>query len=613
MIGDTVNTASRLEAAAEPGTIMVSAETYQRTRPLFEFKVLPSVTVKGIPTPLQAYRPVALLDKPGRIRGLVGLQVPMVGRAEDLDRLKNGFQEVQQLGQRRIALITGEAGMGKSRLVSEFQKTLVQTEVQIFQGGCLDYTNSRPLWVIIELLRDILHLPATSSPELQQKTLETYLEHLGLAHDEVFPYLAQALGLKQPDLQFEHHMQHLDPDMLQQQLHAALRQVLLKITQEKPTVLILEDLHWIDPASRSFLQYLIQTSSDIPFLLVLVSRQAERKTVIKSLLKIAEQNSDALTDIQLQPLDEAKRQILIDQLIEQTTPEAQSLKRRIAQRAEGNPFYVEEIIRMLLDQGGLIQVETDQGWHVTPKANELLNMVPGTIKGLILARFDRLPESVRQTLQKASVIGISFPVSLLQMLSETPPEGLKPHLTLLENLQFLSPHPFRTEAGYTFYHALVQEAIYKTLLKRGRRKLHSRVAQALEHSPLLSGEERTEALALHYAESTSPAKAIPHLITAAENAAQRCAQETAIERYRRVIDLLPDRPNGYGKEYFQVRLGLGRSLKMVGQFSQAGQILSEVLQYLWGSSLAAEAELLWPILVPMFPGISRCSPAGRGI
>ena len=283
----------------------------------------------------------------------------------------------------------------------------------------------------------------------------------------------------------------------------------------------------------------------------------------------AEKDPDRRVNLSLQPLSETERQLLVDQLITGPTTDASSLKHRLAERAEGNPFYIEEIIRMLIDQGRLVRSKTSGLWEVTPQSDDLLGQIPGTIKGLILARFDRLPESVRQTLQKSAVIGLSFPVSLLHMLNNMNAKTMGAHLDELETRQFLCPQPFRSEPGYTFRHALIQETAYSTLLKRDRCQLHTQVAQAIEHSQTWLPDERTEALAYHYVRSTEPTLAIPHLIIGAENAARRCAYETAVEHYRWAIKLLPTQPNGHSQEFIQVRIGLGRSLKFIGELAEA--------------------------------------------
>ncbi len=597
VIGDTVNLAARLESAAKPSTVLVSAETYQRTQPLFEFEVLPPVKVKGIPDPVQAFQPLGVLEKPGRIRGLAGLQVSMVGRADDLACLQRALQDVRQQQQRWIALVTGDAGLGKSRLIAEFRRSVAPDAADVYQGSCLAHAHSIPLWVVAELVRDILKISESDPADVQREALASHLGQLDLPGVEILPYLSYVLGLVHTDSELEARLRLLDADMLQRQTHTALRQFFIAEAKQKPTVLIFEDLHWLDPASRNFLEYLIQTSANVPLLLLLVSRQVERATVIRSLVAAAELEPERLVDLPLRALSETEGQLLVDQLISQSSPEARTLKRHIVRRAEGNPFYVEEIIRMLIDQEGLQHDPQTGAWHVTSQANQLFKAIPGTVKGLILARFDRLPEGLRQVLQKAAVLGSTFPVRLLEELDDTSAATLTGRLAELEARQFLLPEPFRSEPGYTFRHALLQETVYSTLLKRDRRVIHGRAAQAIERSPLWLPEEQTEALAHHYAESNTAAKAIPYLIGAAENAERRCANETAIKHYRRAQTLLPDLPTDDSDAFFRVRLGLGRSLKLVGEFTTADQILSETLQHVWGWGSAAESAILWPIMV----------------
>ncbi len=597
VIGETVNLASHLESAAKPGAILVSGETYQRTEPLFEFETATALTVEALPEPMQAFRVVSLSQKSKWSRKSAALQTHMIGRANDLVRLQNALAGVRQRGQSRIALVTGEAGLGKSRLVAEFARLAAQLEARVYLGSCLTYARSTPLWVVAALLRDILRLPETAPRKIQHETLQAYLDRLGLASDELLPYLGHVLGLEQTDPEVKARLQHLDATMLQRQTHAALRQIFLAEAKRGPTVLILEDLHWVDPASKDFLEYLIHTTAETALLLVLVSRETEREAVVRPILATAANEPERLVDIQLQALSETDGHTLIEQLVQQSTAEAWSVKEHIVKRAEGNPFYIEEIIRMLIDQGGLVREDEDMAWQVTSKANELLKTVPGTVRGLILARFDRLPESLRRTLQKAAILGTSFPVSLLQALNDTRSEVLAVQLRELEARQFLESKSFRSEPGCAFRLSLLQETIYSTLIRRDRRKIHTKVAEAIEGSPLWLPEERVEVLAYHFAESTHPAKAVPYLLTAAENGARRCAYETVIEHYRRAITLLPERPGDSGDEYFRVRIGLGRALKYAGQFATAGQVLTEALENLWHWSGAVEPAALRFILV----------------
>lgn len=575
VLGDTVNLASRLEKAAEPGSILVSEATYQRTRPLFEYAILPSLYVKGMPEPIQSYRPMHLRQRPGTVRGIPGLHVPMIGRERPLERLSAAFDDVIREGQNRIALITGEAGLGKSRLITEFRALLTHADVRFYVGSCLAYARSTPLWVLADILRDILHVSAVDPGDIQREALRAYLSQIGLADQETLPYLANVLGLGQTDRDTEARLRLMDASMLQRQTHSALRQIFLAEARRGPTVLVFEDLHWVDPASRDFLEYLLPAVGTAPLLVLLVSRDSERQSVVQPLVAAANRLPERLYDIKLQALSDTEGELLVGQIIREDTPATRALKRRIAERAGGIPFYIEEIVRILLDNGGLTNM--DGAWQVTLQADALLGDVPDTLKGLILTRFDHLPDDLRQTLQQAAVLGRSFPANLLQILVGADPVTMSAQFAELVSRQFLIPEPFGWAQGYAFRHVLIQEAISGTLLKRDRQPLHTQVAQLIERAAFWPRDEQVEVLAYHYAESDRPAKAIVYLLTAAENAARRYANETAIHHYRRAIEIIRSSNTTQLDDCFRAQLGLGQALKFIGQFAEASQTLTEAI------------------------------------
>jgi predicted ATPase/class 3 adenylate cyclase len=595
VIGDTVNLADRLQGAAEPGTVAVTFATYQRTRPLFQYRSLPPETVKGRPHPVRMFRPCALRARPGQVRGLPGLQVPMIGRQDGLARLHHALDVIHQDHHPRFVLVTGEAGLGKSRLVAEFRNSLVQPDVSVFQGNCLTYARSRPFWPLASMLRDMMQLSETDEGGAQLEALRNYVQRVGLTDDEIVPYLTNVLGLEHTDPKIQTRLHLIDGMTLQQMTHGALRQVLLAEAHEAPSVLVFEDLHWVDPASRDFVEHLIETVDDMPVMLVLVSRDVERETVIRPLVEAAEKHPDRLVDIQLQPLSEDEGALLVDQLLPQTTRKAQAIKRSIAERAEGNPFYAEEIIRMLIDQGGLRA--TEHGYEVTSRAGEILQEVPGTLIGLIQARLDRLPEPLRRTLQRAAVLGSTFPTSLLTKLSDMSDKQMGGHTGELESRQLLVPGSSSSMDTRAFAHTLIQEVAYSTLLRRDRQRLHGQVARVLEEGTYWLPDEQTEALARHYAESAQPSRAIPYLISAAENAARRCANETAIQHHRRALSLMDSLGIDRGDELLRTQMGLGQALKFVGEYSDANRILRSALRHLLQPEVIAMSDSAVPLWV----------------
>ncbi|MCP4542219.1 MAG: tetratricopeptide repeat protein [Chloroflexi bacterium] len=595
VIGNTVNLANRLQSIADSGTVAVSFATYQRTQPFFEYQTLLPSTVKGKPQPIGAFRPLELRAKPGQVRGLSGLRGPMIGRQNALARLQSALAQVRQHQHSQVVLITGEAGVGKSRLVDEFRRSVAQSDVSFYQGVCLTYARSNPLRLLANVLRDIMHLTEADPAEVQHETVQTYLQRLGLADNDVLPYVINILGLEQPDSAIKARLRHFDNTVLQKLIHAALRRIFLAEADLAPTILVFDDLHWIDPASSDFLEHLIQTTDDAPLLLVLVSREAERETVVEPLIAAVEQYHEPLTDIKLKPLSQVEGQLLVDQLLQHATDEALSVKQRIVERAEGNPFYAEEIIRMLIEQDGLAR--ENGGWHVTPQASDLLQQVPGTLNGLIMARFDRLPQDHRRTLQMASVLGSTFPVDLLQELGSASSEIIAGQLSELEARQLLITLPFGLGQSYAFRHALIQEVVYDTLLKRDRQKIHEQAALAIDQGTFWLPHEKAEALAHHYVESSDPARAVPYLIEAAENAGRRCANETAIHHYRQALVLIRDQSTSHSDHSLRVELGMGQALKFVGQFSEASQMLEKALQYLLPLSIQVKSIALLPILI----------------
>ncbi|GAB4424170.1 MAG: adenylate/guanylate cyclase domain-containing protein [Anaerolineae bacterium] len=597
VIGDTVNLAARLEAAAQPGTILVSHETYSQTRQLFDFESLSPFPVKGLPEPVHAFRPKSIVQKPGSLRGLPGVESPMVGREALLGRLAEAQQQIRLQGKQQTVFVTGEAGLGKSRLIAEFRKTRLDPDVKVFQGACLEYTRPRPLWVVIDLIKDILQLPEERSGSLTRKILKNHLYRLNLALDETLPYLSHILELPQTDPEWALRLEQLDATIVQRQTFVALRQFLLAEIGQTPTVLVLEDLHWADPASRDFIEYFMQSSTAAPLLLILISRDAEQDPVMAPLFEAALRDSEHTVALQLRALSETETGQLVNHLVPQTDLTASTLKNAIVQRAAGNPFYVEEIIRMLIDQAALVHTPDTNSWVVMSGAGQKLKMMPGTIKGLILARFDRLPEGLRQTLQRAAVIGHTFSIGLLEKLHNVGREMLLVHLKELESRQFLTRQRQGSEWRYGFEHALTQETIYSTLLKRDRRLLHSRAAQVIADSPAWQGHTRAEALAYHLTRGSDPQQAIPYLITVADRAARRCAYETAAEHYRQAKQLMAGNHSHYGREFFEIYINLGRALKYMGDFTAASQVMAESIEQLWHNNLAADSNSLHAILV----------------
>ena len=482
VIGDTVNMASRLETAAQPGSVLVSFSTYQRTRPLFNFVTLPPLVMKGFPDPVRAYRPIQVREQPGSVRGLPGMQVQMIGRNRDIARLHYAMQVVKNEGRRRISLISGDAGLGKSRLVVEFCESLRTQNIRFYQGNCLAYARSRSMWVVAEIIRGMAHITEIDPIEFQIERLRRFIAEQRLDEAEVLPFLLHVLELKLLECKDEDDSEQVAPNSLQARMNEVLSRVLLSF-QDSPFVLVFDDLHWVDDASRQFLVNLLGSSEQIPLHLILVTRDFERLTAVRPIIDTCAAYKESFDDIRLRALSVDESRLLVNQLIWQASAEIEQLNEVIVERAEGNPFYTEEIVRMLMDKGGI--TEHADMWKTTDRARYLLRSVPGTLRGLILARFDQLPPELRHTLQQAAVLGRSFPARLLEQLHNGDMDSLLEQLNDLISRQFLQEDAGSVEWGFSFRHTLIQEAVYSTLLKRDRRSLHGLVAQVIEDTKFL--------------------------------------------------------------------------------------------------------------------------------
>ena len=575
VIGDTVHLASQLQRAANSGNILVSFNTYQRSRPIIDYQSMPSLQLEGISEPTKVFQPLGIRLTPGQVRGLPGLQVPMIGRSEQLDQLIGVFKQVIGAKTSEIVLCSGEAGIGKSRLVAEFRNYLSAHPATIVQGTCALYMRITPYRVVADVLRNILGISELDPINVQRKILQRHLEQFGLDRNDILPYMMHVLGILHSDPVLEVRIKLLDPSILRRQTHFALRMFLMTASRQSPLVLVFDDLHWVDQPSGQFLEYLCQSLEASPFLLVLVARDFDKYSFAHSIRTAADKHVREPHDIYIQPLTESDAHLLVDQLVHEDTKPAKELKSLITVRAGGNPYYTEELVRILIDHGGL--VNWGGNWQLTPHAGQLIHEVPGTLGDIILARFDHLSDHLKNVLLRASVLGDTFSVKLLQALVTDESENLSNSLKELEERDFLIHTKFDVEDGYIFKHPLLQETIYKTLLKRDSRKLHSQVAQAIETGDYWLPGERNQVLAYHLSESAKPARAIPYLLISAEKAYQHSANDTVVQLYRQVLSLMDTVPDTPIAQKEKAQVGLAQALKFTGELEEAARLLIEIV------------------------------------
>ncbi len=416
-MGATVNLAARLKFAAGPMSVVISEDTHRFVGPLFETSDLGAIEVKGIPGPIRVYQVEGASTRPGRLRGLdaAGLQSPMVGRDAELAILLR-LCEAVRAGLGRVVIIVGEPGLGKTRLIAEWKAAMAGQaagQPAWAEGHCLSYGRALAYHLLQDLVRSTLGVPQMGEEAETQAALTRLTADLfGPQAGQVGHYLAHLLSLKlEPEDQ--ERISLLDPQALQAQVLGALRQLFQALAVRHPLVLIIEDLHWADPSSVELLVRLLPLASSVPLLVCLVTRPDRDSPGWRLVTAARELLGGSLTELSLQALSDSDSRRLVANLleIEALSEETRSL---ILKKAEGNPFFVEEVIRMLIERGSIARNEG--GWVVASHIDAM--DIPDNLQSLLLARIDRLPEEVKHTLRVAAVIGRQFPVRVLEQVLE---------------------------------------------------------------------------------------------------------------------------------------------------------------------------------------------------
>ncbi len=416
-MGDAINLAARLQSAARPMTVLIADNVYRFIAPVFECRNLGKISIKGKIDPLQVYEVVKPKSKPEKLRGLQGLESPMVGRDSELNLLLHSVDAVQA-GLGRAVLVVGEAGLGKSRLISEWKTRLLGYKsetrtLQWIEGHCLSHGQGLAYHLLTDLVRSMLRLSSKPSDE------ENYTHLLQVANDlvgeqagEITPFLGHLLSL---DLEPEvlERIRLFDPQSLQNQYLSAIRRILLAKAGQQPLILVCEDLHWADPSSVELLVKLLPLTNEVPILFCFLTRPDRDMPGWRLVNAARDVLGNGLVEVQLQSLSEKDSRQLVTNLLEiDALPE--NIRAIILKKAEGNPFFVEEVIRMLIDREVIVQ--KDGGW-LAEKSIDMVD-IPDNLQSLLLARIDRLPDEVKRTLRVASVLGRRFSVRVLEQVLE---------------------------------------------------------------------------------------------------------------------------------------------------------------------------------------------------
>lgn len=527
-LGDAINLAARMEQTARPGTMQIAEATHRLVAPLFEMEELPPLEVKGKSEPVHAWRVVRARTQPGNLRGIAGLRSELVGRDKETGQLRAAIEAVQQ-GRGQIVSVMGEAGLGKSRLVAEMRDELAAGvgSIQWLEGRSLSFERNTPYAPFVDILGNCLGVQEEWDDGANYNQIRRHVAGLFPEQpDEIAPFLAALLGVKVETTDAE-RLAYLEPPQMRGLTFASVARFIEKLCAEMPLVLFFDDVHWIDPSSLELLESLLPLT-DSASLLILLAFRPRRQEPSWRLHETAQREfSHRYNPIPLQTLDANQARQLVGNLLHvEDLPE--KVRRMILDKSEGNPFFVEEVIRSLLD-AKLVVRETDH-WRAT---KEIVNIaVPDTLNGVITSRLDRLDDPVRATAQAAAVLGREFDFATLSALSDQP-AVIEEHLADLVRKDLVREKSRLPRRVYSFKHGMTQEAAYNSMLLSRRREVHRRAAQAMT----VHAQERAGEIARHFLEARQPAQALPHLVAAGDQAARTYAVEEAAQYYQKAIDL----------------------------------------------------------------------------
>jgi class 3 adenylate cyclase/tetratricopeptide (TPR) repeat protein len=548
-VGQTTHLAARMEQLATPGSIRLTAATLRLTEGLVQVNTLGQFPVKGLAEPVEVFELVGASAIRGRLQASAARGLTrFVGRQQELAALQQALEQAGT-GHGQVVAAVGEAGVGKSRLVYEVVHSRRTQGWLVLESASVSYGKATPYFPVIDLLKRYAQIEDPDAPRTRRARLTGQVLTLDEALQDILPALLGLLDALPEDSPFL----RLDPPQRRQRTLDVLKRLLLHESQARPLPLVFEDLHWIDSETQALLDSLGE-SLPTARLLLLVNYRPEYQHGWGS--------KTYYTQLRLDPLPPARADELLQALLGRD-PSLAPLKQLLIARTEGNPFFLEESVRTLVETGMCVG---EPGAYCLAQALPTIQ-VPATVQVVLAARIDRLPPEEKRLLQTAAVIGTEVPLPLLQTIADMSEEVLYRSLAQLQTAEFLYETSLFAERTYTFKHALTHEVAYGSLLHERRRTLHARMVEALE---VLAGDRRddqVEPLAQHALRGEVWKKALAYGRQAGDKALTRAAYREAVVCFEQALAALAHLPDSRiaTEQAIDLRLGLRFALTALGE------------------------------------------------
>ena len=529
--GEAINVAARLSGLAEARDILVGPDTYKASQGHFSFQPLKPTKLKGKSEHISIYKLLSENTPTAHISREMQVSSEMVGRDQELSKLELHILKAVN-GQGSVVNVFGEPGVGKSRLLAELRQRDVISRVSFLEGRSISIGKNLSFHPIIDLFKQWARIKEDDSQTEASNKLETAIRRVcGDEADEVFPFVATLMGMKLSGKHFQ-RVEGIEGEALEKLILKNVRELLIRSTELIPIVIVMEDLHWADTTSLELLESLFRLAQTCRVVFINVFRPGYWQGDDRKVETLPEWLPEAdFAEIVIKPLDRQMGETLVNNML-QVTGLRHAIKQQIMDRAGGNPFFMEEIVRSLIDEGAIVR--KNGAFEVTEKIDHVV--IPTTIIDVLMARIDRLEGQTRDLIKVASVIGRSFFDRILkEVVAST--KGVDERLAYLKDAQFIRDRMRMEELEYLFKHALAQEAAYESTLIQQRKTLHGKVAESIEKIFQERLHEFYGMLAFHYSKAGELEKTEEYMLKAGDEALRSSGSSEALHYFQEALRL----------------------------------------------------------------------------